>query len=629
MRTSIRPILSLYLGLSMVVSTLIALPPMTVQANNLDGVYSLTDNISVPNGNKKVSIEATNEDIRQVLHSLADEAGFNLMMDDSISGMISIELNQVTVNEALKSLSSIGNLEIVKKSGNIYLAVSKEVAKDKGLDRLFSKVIKVNYSNANRIAAILNTTIFAPPEGQQAALQADQKVRADSRTNSLILVGTGAEIELAEKAIVDLDVPRQSKTFYLSNANALQVASVLSSGVFNDGTGALGLTGGGSSSSSVGGGAGGAGGIMVPSQASQMNVENEKIQEGSGIYTFGGSGGSAATAGLGQSITLRGTVKENITVSVSPNGPLIIPDTRTNSVTIMGTAEQIAMAESVIPVIDAQIPQVSIEASLVEITETGTKDLANGYGLGQGRWQFGFNNEARTFADALSGIATVNGQDRASAIGYTSNPVTRSKQFTMQIRALIEQRKAKIIANPTVVATHDHESVINIVDEIIRRTTVEQSANGGSTLTTQRVEIGEVGIVLDILPKIGEDGTISMRLRPSVSSIRDNTQTDAFGNAVTLLSKRDFLAQSVRMQDGETLVVGGLIRQEDTLTTQKLPGAGDLPIVGAMFRASRKGSGRSEIVLMITPHILNNTNLVPVNYTQTNLGQASGFGGGQ
>ena len=69
--------------------------------------------------------------------------------------------------------------------------------------------------------------------------------------------------------------------------------------------------------------------------------------------------------------------------------------------------------------------------------------------------------------------------------------------------------KAKILANPTIVAAHDTESIISIVDEIVRRVTTQLDPSGFST---QTVEIGEAGIVMDILPKIGEDGTISMRL---------------------------------------------------------------------------------------------------------------------
>jgi type II secretory pathway component GspD/PulD (secretin) len=175
-----------------------------------------------------------------------------------------------------------------------------------------------------------------------------------------------------------------------------------------------------------------------------------------------------------------------------------------------------------------------------------------------------------------------------------------------------------------VVAAHDTESIISIVDEIVRRVTTQIDPSGFST---QTVEIGEAGIVMDILPKIGEDGTINMRLRPSVTSILSQTR-DSQGNIITLLSRRDMLTQSVRIRDGETLVLGGLIQQRETSRTDKLPVGGDLPIVGAMFRASQGSNRRSELVMLITPHIINNTKITPVNTLSTgNLIQNSLAGG--
>jgi len=168
------------------------------------------------------------------------------------------------------------------------------------------------------------------------------------------------------------------------------------------------------------------------------------------------------------------------------------------------------------------------------------------------------------------------------------------------------------LANPTVVATHDTESIISIVDEIVRRIVVTVDENGFATETP---EFGEVGVVLDILPKVGEDNTVTMRLRPSVTSIRQVTE-DLAGNTVTLLRRRDLLTQAVRVKDGETLVIGGLIQEEDSVIDRRLPGLGNLPIVGAMFRASTSRPKRSELMVLITPHILNNTRITPVSYTE-------------
>lgn len=608
------------------------------EALSLDESTLMNGAAHLPGGSQKVSVSAVNENIRTVLHDLSRQGRFNLIMDPSVTGTITLELDKVTLDQALESVAALNDLLILKQSGGIYLAITRQASKDKGLSRQLSKVIPINYSNANRIANILNTSLFASANatsgsGGSSASGSAQKVKADSQTNSIIVIGTARELELAESAISRLDLPRQSKTFYLSHANALDMATLLSSSVFNDGTASINVSG----SSSSSGSSGGTGNEVT---ASTMRVEKQNLLEGSGVNNFGGgSSGGGSSAGLSSAVTLRGFVKTTDSLSVSPEGVLIIPDTRQNTVTIMGTAEQIAMAESMIPTLDAQLPQVSIEASLIEVSSTGVKELSNRLGIADGRLQTGFNNAPVGGVSAgvpggVIGLPTVDPTDNNSfgrtGLVFSSNPLNKNPDYVLQLRRLISQSKAKILANPTVVATHDTESIISIVDEIVRRVTTTVSEG----FVTQQIEIGEAGIVMDILPKIGEDGTISMRLRPSVSSILSQTR-DAQGNIITLLSKRDLFTQSVRMHNGETLVIGGLIQDQQNSRIDKLPFGGDLPIVGAMFRSQSNGTAnnpnkRSELVMLITPHIINKTQTTPVNTSTSGVtSQQTSMAGGQ
>lgn len=620
--------------------------PLPALAQSRLGVGSLDQNtvlngkINVPNGSVKVSFSADNDSIRSVLRDLSVQGGLNLMMDESVNGNVTIEMTNVTLNQALDSVAALGDLKILKQGGNIYLAISRQAAIEKGLDRQLSKVIPLSYTNAMRVAQTLNNSLFAPVNsanggaggGTTAAAGATggpQKAKADARTNSIILVGTAQDIELAEATIARMDVPRQSKTFYLSHANALDVATLLAGSAFNDGTGSF-QVGSGTTSSSGGSAAGGT--TMNPTT---VRVERTDIQEGTGINTFGSSGGGGASgstnSGLSSTVTLRGSVKTQDTASVSPDNALIVPDTRQNSITIMGTAEQIALAESLIPTFDAQLPQVSIEASLVEISDTNQKEFSTRWGIADGKLQFGFNNQplSSVSGNGLIGLSTISDPTdinslARSGISFNTNPAVTRPDYAFAIRNLVTQGKAKILANPTIVATHDSESIISIVDEIVRRvvTTVDQSG-----FATQTIEIGEAGIVMDILPKIGEDGTVNMRIRPSVTSVL--REEVVVGNLVTLVSRRDLLSQNVRLRDGETLVIGGLIQEQSTTRNDKLPIAGDLPIVSAMFRASQRTGKRTELVLMITPHIISNLKLTPVNVSSTNATTQTSMAGGK
>lgn len=604
------------------------------------GAMSVDGTIHVPNGtHKMVSVSSTDENIRNVLHNLAEQGGFNLVMDDSVDGNVTVELKRVTLDQALQSVAELGDILLLPQKGNIFLAIARQAAQEKGLSRQLSKMIPVKYANATRLATMLNQSVFSNNTnsssrgGSNTNTSAVLKVKADARTNSIVVVGTAQEIELAQATVSKLDVPRQRKTFYLSHANALDIATMLASSIFNDGTNALRL--GQSTSSSSSATTTTTTNPNAAAMPSALRVERQDIKEGSGVNIFGDSSSSgSASAGLSSTVTLRGFAKTTDTLQVSPEGALIIPDTRQNSITIMGTAEQIALAESLIPTLDAQLPQVAIEASLIEITDTSNKTFAPQWGANSGQLATGFNNQAVSgvngdSAAGLTGMQTVDPTDPQSlahsGIVFSTNPLSRNMDYLFQIKTLLSKNKAKVLANPTIVATHDTEAIISIVDEILRRVTTTVS----SGFATQTIEIGEAGIVMDILPKIGEDGTISMRIRPCISSPL-NTILDNSGNVVvTLVSKRDLMAQNVRVKDGQTLVIGGLVKQTDNVSAQKLPGVGDLPIVSAMFRASAKTGVRSELVLLITPHIINQSKVTPVNAVSSDNSTSTGLSGGQ
>jgi len=640
-------------------------PLVWAQEGTLQTGMSLAHVVTTPNGHQRVNIEADEANVREVLRDLARQGGFNLILDDSVEGNISLELQEVSIDEAMSAISNLAAVEIIPRSENIYLAVSKEEANKKSLNRRLTKMIKVQFGNATQIAALINASLFAVENAQLMQIgggsgstgggsggfsgtgggggangaNSFQKIKADPRTNSLIIIGSQRDIDLAESAVAALDRPREVKTFYLNFANAVDVASQLLSSIFNDGTqGLLFTESGGGSGGGSGGAAGGTGtgmgstGGMTSVQQgplrlpSMMKVQLEKVAEGSGVNTLS-TGGAASS--FSQELVLRGMVKTTETIMVSPTGPIVIPDTRLNAVTVMGTVQQIQMAEDLIPILDAEPPQVAIEVSLVEINDVGVKQLQSRFGIADGRLQLGFNNEFLQGVHEPSGVT--DGVDGTGLVGfpsndptdtgsfarsggiYTSKKVVNQPDYLAEINTLINTRRAKILANPTVVAVHDTEAVISLVDQIIRRITI--SIDGQAGTSTVETEIGEAGIVLDILPKIGEDGTVSMRIRPSITSVRDVDTDTVTGNITTLLTKRDIVAQSVRLQDGETLVLGGLVQENSTNRQDKLPMLGDLPIVGALFRASQNSRSKTEIVMMITPHIVNKTKVTPVYYT--------------
>jgi type IV pilus assembly protein PilQ len=168
---------------------------------------------------------------------------------------------------------------------------------------------------------------------------------------------------------------------------------------------------------------------------------------------------------------------------------------------------------------------------------------------------------------------------------------------------LLQTNKAKIIANPSVVAVDGTEALVDISSEVLHKVTSTVSLG----VVTTNVELTKAGIFLNVLPRISEDGFITMRLRPQVSAPIVGPQTFGSGSStvtVTLLSTREVLCESVRVKDGQTLVLGGMFTEQEQAQLAKIPYLSETPVFGALFRNTLKGRARTEILLLITPKVV-------------------------
>lgn len=575
---------------------------------------NVQETIPIPGANRTVNMSFHGVAVQDALRALAKKGGYNVLIDESVQGDVSVDLKNVTIQDALETLKTYANLAY-SVEGNKLMVADASSEKGQAMRRSSTRIIPLRYANARMIANILNNTVFANAgssgsggaSGGTTGSQAGP-VTADVHTNSLIVVGTTSDIKAVQEHVAALDQPREMKTWRLSQADVLDVATILASSLFNEGQPIL-TAGAGGGGSTTGGG-----------QPTTVRAVAENIEEGEGASTAqtpSSEGSSSESVSTG--LTVRAKVKENVTLQISPNGPILIPDTRLNTLTLLGTAEQIAMAESMIPNLDRKLPQVVIEASLVEVNEAASKELGYSMGFDWKSFGYGSNNDPTSTvpqrhlpgledltvnpdSTRFIGIKNTVPNDFQNVLSWSTLRNFRTPRFAYQLNNLVKNQKAKLLANPTIVLTHDAEGVISIVDEIIRSVTVTVGTNGGAPQF--ETEIGEAGIVMNLLPRIGADGTINLRVRPTVSTVI-GTELDADGNIITLLSRRELLNQNISMHDGETLVLGGLLSETNSEAVSRDPFLSKLPIVGALARNSSRSKDKSELVIMITPHIMN------------------------
>jgi type IV pilus assembly protein PilQ len=184
---------------------------------------------------------------------------------------------------------------------------------------------------------------------------------------------------------------------------------------------------------------------------------------------------------------------------------------------------------------------------------------------------------------------------------------------------LIENKKARVLANPKILITNGQQSTIDLTEDYIEKVTSEflsttASGYGASGAVQKTYTIGDdKGIKITLIPFISPDGYVTMNIKPEYATEAGreySNNVDAEGNvskdiAATLLNRRKLDLKNVRIKDNETLVLGGLIRELDSKTVQKIPVLGDLPLIGAAFRSSTTVKTKSELVIMITPKIIN------------------------
>jgi type II secretory pathway component GspD/PulD (secretin) len=626
----------------------------------------LNETFPIPGASRRVTMSFHGVSIADALRALGRQGGFNVLVDSSVQGDLSVDLKNVRIQDALETFRNSGKLAYSVQGGNL-VAAAADSPRGQSFNKATTRIFPLKNANAVVLANFFNQSIFAdrnPTGGSSGgggglgALSGGSgggsgtgntatpglTVTPDPQTNSLIVVGTPSDINTVDKHLKDLDLPREMRTWRLSHANVLDVATIISSSLFNEGQPSL-LFSSGSSSSSSGGG-------QTPGGLpSTLRVTSENLSDGNGSNQLsqgssGGGGGSSGGSSSGGSsggttgsvmssnITLRAKIKQSQTVQVSPKNAILIPDTRLNTLTLLGTAEQIAAVEAFLPTLDRKVPQVLLETSLIEISDTGRRELGFSQGATSGTFSSGANNLPIASSGALVNTPYTNAigvpnsvqSPLESVFGFSSNPATRRNNFVYQLNALVSKNKAKLLANPSAISTSDTETMISIVDEIIKSVTVTVPNLGGSTTATDN--IGEAGIILNILPRVGADGTINLRVRPIVSTV-SNTQLDRFGNLITLVSKREALAQNSILHDGETFVLGGLIQDTNNKAVTSSPLLSSLPILGALARNSISRKGRTELVLLVTPHIIADEKAPPIQtssarHVPDNTSMASG-----
>jgi general secretion pathway protein D len=400
------------------------------------------------------------------------------------------------------------------------------------------------------------------------------------RLNSIMVVTPrAAYLEDAKRWIERLDRPGLNLSeqvlhvYAVQNGSARHLAEVLN-GIFGGGEGRA--------SSTASGVAPGLG----TSTASNIGMGGTASAATGGLgLPSGASGGLGGVLG---SQPARNTAAGASPTSLQLGNVRVVADEVNNSVLVYGTAIEFAKIESALRRLDVPPTQVLIEASIVEVTLTN--DLQ--YGL---QWVFNdAQSNGKVGTSVLSGLA--GGVLGGPMAGFSYTLRNSAGNVRAILNALAGKSLVKVISSPSLMVMDNYTAQIAVGNQ--------QPIQSGQTITTggvisNSIQYKDTGVALAVTPSVNAGNMVTMSINQAVTDV---------GQIDTATGQRAFLqrqiASKVAIRSGETLVLGGLIRDNSTTGTSGIPGLNEIPVLGALFGTKTNNSERTELLVIITPKIV-------------------------
>ena len=326
------------------------------------------------------------------------------------------------------------------------------------------------------------------------------------------------------------------------------------------------------------------------------------------------AGTPSASASSTTSVTEKITTVETYGASV---GPLVgvsgTTDSRLQTVTLIGDSTLVALAENFLRQIDLRQRQVAVKVQIISIdldsgttinsdfsAMAGNAFLVNEGGkayMNFGVYKPGGSNGTGIIQDGTKVLNPGTYNNAGGGTGY-SQP---QNSFYSYVQAAINSTNAKTLAQPTLLVQEGQNSVVKTATSVITGVNSTEASNGSVQLTNVRED---AGLILDVLVnKIDDNGFVTLKLNPTISVPQSAGQQQ--GVDIFNISQRSLSSGDVRLRDGQTLVVTGVITESDIARVTKWPILGDLPLIGQLFRNSGNSRTKSELVILVTPQIVN------------------------
>lgn len=264
-------------------------------------------------------------------------------------------------------------------------------------------------------------------------------------------------------------------------------------------------------------------------------------------------------------------------------------DPETGALIIITDEETNKQIDKVVKELDKPIPQVLIKVLFLEVTHTKGVD----FGL-EGKTQYGSKDGTEDTIQTIFGLAS---ETRG---GFWK---ILDEDLEVVIRAMADTSKLEVLSRPSVLARNNQQATITVGQEVpfVRNSRITE---GGDTINT--IEYEDIGIILNVTPRITENRLVEMSVSPEISTLTGETVPISNTVNARVIAKRS-ASTNVVVDDGRTVVIGGMMEDNATETIKKIPILGDIPLVGAAFKRTIKEKSKTELLIFLTPHVVENS----------------------
>jgi general secretion pathway protein D len=336
---------------------------------------------------------------------------------------------------------------------------------------------------------------------------------------------------------------------------------------------------------------------LYSSSGTTSQTKAAKVAPGKTVETL-----SSSTQSDGITTTTTGVQATNLKLSSSTSeyaqGEVrVVADIKHNSLVITATPDEYATISSALERLDLRQLQVMVEATIIEVSLEGRLE----YGL---QWAFNTSVSGNNYPGSGSlDLDTDSGLSRVLP-GFNFSILTAAKDVRAVLSALAKDSLIRVLSSPSVMVLDNETATIQVGDQVPIVNRQSQSTDTSDSNIINSISYRDTGVLLEVTPRVNPGGLVTMEVKQEVSAA--STTTSSTVNSPTISTRK--IDSTVSVRNGEALVLGGLIKDQDSDVKAGLPFLSKIPILGWLFGQTSKSSNRTELVVVLVPTVIDGSN---------------------